>query len=220
MTSQADLDQDPAAVFACAFSLWEECRKHAVNDRSLDLSAAYSGWDQLMREVMRIGHKFEQWAGEHVKFNDLGEVWPYLLGDRFGSACLRVMSATELASFDERECLQVALQLRLPLEPGENLRVPIDVAASNPVNGAGFKAFRIQTVRPSKKEGCVIPFTLHDDPFDEEYGPPFFGVYGITTDDELEHIADRDSYFTAVELAVKLAPGIHFPQNPVIRRNC
>ena len=129
MTSQTDCNPDPAAVFACAFSLWEECRRHAMRDRSLDLSAAYSGWDQLMREVMRIGQKFEQWACDHVKFDDLGEVWPYMLGDRFGSACLEVLSPTELASFEDHECLRVALRLRLPLEPGENLRVPVDVTA-------------------------------------------------------------------------------------------
>src|SRR5688500_13885982 len=164
MTFQTDCNPDPAAVFACAFSLWEECRRHALRDRSLDLSAAYSGWDQLMREVIRIGHKFEQWACDHVKFDDLGEVWPYMSRDRFGSACLEVLSPTELASFEDHECLRVALRLRLPLEPGENLRVPVDVTAANPVNHAGFKAFRIQTVHSSNEDHSMAPFTMDDDP--------------------------------------------------------
>lgn len=49
MDARSDDAADPAAVFAAANSLWEECRKVAFNDRSLDLSEAYNGWDQLMR---------------------------------------------------------------------------------------------------------------------------------------------------------------------------
>ena len=59
MNSNSEVAADPAAVFACANSLWEECRKAALQDETLDLSSAYSGWDQLMREVMRIGDLFE-----------------------------------------------------------------------------------------------------------------------------------------------------------------
>jgi hypothetical protein len=117
-----------------------------------------------MRQVMRIGHEFEQWAREHVEFDHLEEVWPYMLGDRFGSACLGVLPPTELGSFAEHDCIPVAFRLGLPLRNGSNVSPPIDVTAGNPVRSAGFKAFRIQTVRASNEDQSVVPFTPEDDP--------------------------------------------------------
>jgi hypothetical protein len=132
MKSKHKVAADPAAVFACANSLWDECRKAAFKDESLDLSSAYCGWDQLMREVMRIGELFEAWAIEFVDFEASGEVWPYLLGKRFGSACLGVLVPTELAAFNEQDCLRVALRLKVPLSSGAKLPVPVDLTAQNP----------------------------------------------------------------------------------------
>ena len=67
-----------------------------------------------MREVMRIAELFEQWACEHVAFEELTDVWPYLLQDRFGEECLSVLVVESLAEFDERDCRRVAMRLRLP----------------------------------------------------------------------------------------------------------
>ena len=206
MNSNSEAAADPAAVFACANSLWDECRKATLNDQSLDLSSAYHGWDQLMREVMRIGDLFERWSCEHVDFEASGEVWPYMLGDRFGAACLEVLHPTELAAFDEQDCLRVAIRLKVPLA-SSNLPVPVDLTARNPVADAGFESFRIQTVRTMFPDESVVPFTVSDDPYDPDYSEPYFGIYGIAGG-ELEHICDRESLVEALELVKKLAPGI------------
>lgn len=217
MNSTDEFAADPAAIFACANSLWEACRRATLNDPSLDLSAAYHGWDQLMREVMRIGETFEKWCCNAVDYTNFSEVWPYMMGDRFGSACLEVLSATELASFGERDCLRVSLRLGLPVKQKENLPVPVDVIARNPVHGAAFMAFRVQTVRFANDRGDLVPFTLSDDPFDEGFSAPFLGVYGIEMSKEMEHIADRPTYASAVDLVRKLAPGIQLPKNPTVK---
>lgn len=114
-TETSKCDADPAAVFACAVSLWEACDKAAGDDPELNLSDAYSGMDQLMREVMRIGEMFENWACDHVVFELLSDVWPYFLKDRFGDACLDLLEPDSLAGFDEDYCLRIAYQLRLPM---------------------------------------------------------------------------------------------------------
>ena len=75
---------DPAAVFAAATSLWRECQKQAATEPGVNLSDCYGGMDSLMREVMRIATLFETWSCSHVRFEELNDVWPYLLEDRFG----------------------------------------------------------------------------------------------------------------------------------------
>ena len=62
---------DPAAVFASAHSLWQACHEAAENDPSLNLSDVFNGMDEMMREVMRIGDLFENWACMHVVFEQL-----------------------------------------------------------------------------------------------------------------------------------------------------
>ncbi len=170
---------DPAAVFACALSLREACLKSAEADPQLNLSDCYNGMDEFMREMMRVGNLFEAWACEHVVFEKVGEVWPYLMEDKFGDACLESILPSALAEFDDSDCLRVALRLRLPVQAGDNLRVPVDVCAPNPIAGSEFREFRIQTVRNDLEEGDVAPFTTDDDPFDEEFGPPYFALYGV-----------------------------------------
>lgn len=59
--------------------------------------------------------------------------------------------------------------------------------------------------------------TTSDNPFDDKYGPPFFGFYGVCNGGLLEHIADFKTYSDAVDLARKLAPGIQFPDMPFSR---
>ena len=209
-------DGDPAAVFASARSLWEACHEAAARDSLLNLSECYNGIDQLMRQVMRIGQEFEEWACLHVAFDELGEVWPYFLEDRFGAACLEALLPSALTEFDETDCLRVALRLRLPVKLDEALPIPVDVHAENPVSGSGFRKFRIQTVRTSSGDDEVVPFTESDDPFDENFGSPYFGIYGIDATGEMEHISDRSTYMRAIELLSRLAPGIQFPSEPAL----
>jgi hypothetical protein len=198
---------DPAAVFAAAFSLWESINDEAAHDPKLNLSECYNGMDQLMREVMRIGNLFEAWSCAHVEFDELNDVWPYLLQDRFGAACLKVLLPTALASFDDSDSLRVALQLRLPVRPEAGLPVPVDVWIKNPINESPFRQFRIQTVRNHVEDNEVVPYTADDEPFDPDYGEPYFGLYGVEAGGRMEHIADRTTYADAVNLAEKLAPG-------------
>ena len=113
---QSSESLDPAAIFAIATSLWDECHKHAAADHSINLSDAYSGIDCLMREVMRIATLFESWACQHVDFNQLDDVWPYLMEDHFGKECLSILLADALSDFDEHDCRRVAARLRLTFE--------------------------------------------------------------------------------------------------------
>lgn len=206
---------DPAAVFACALSLREACLKRAETHRELNLSDSYNGMDEFMREMMRVGSLFEDWACAHVVFEELGEVWPYLMGDKFGDACLEVWQPSAFAQFDAEDCLQVALQLRLPVRWDEKLRLPVDVRAPNPVSGSPFAEFRVQTVRDDLDTGCAARFTAADEPFDEDYGLLYFALYGVGEDGLLEHIADRKTYAEALRLAQKLAPGLALPVEPI-----
>lgn len=211
---------DHAAVFGAAVSLWLAAKKRAATEPGINLSESYNGGDEFMRQVMRVATEFELWSCGHVIFEALDDVWPYLLEDEFGEACLSVMGgAGILMRFDERDCLRVAAKLRLPLKTDAGLPVAVDVTAVNPVVGAAFRKFRIQTVRDSRDDDFIEAFTIDDDPFDEEWGAPYFGFYGIEDDDGLlEHIADRATYSDVIELAGKLAPGIAFPLHPVSLR--
>ena len=107
---------DQAAIFAVAVSLWHECHKHAATDSSINLSDAYSGIDGLMREIMRIATLFELWSCDHVDFDQLTDVWPYLLQDRFGEECLSILLPENLTDFNEHDCRRVAARLRLTFQ--------------------------------------------------------------------------------------------------------
>ena len=208
---------DPAAVFGAAVSLWREVKKRATIDRTLNLSECYNGLDELMRQVMRIATEFEVWACRCVSFEEMDDVWPYLLEDRFGAACLSHSLPQALAEFGKTDYLRVAWKLHLPIRIEAGLPVPVDVLARNPASGAAFCEFRIQTVRDSNDDDLSVPFTADDEPYDEDLGEPHFSLYGVGADGLLEHIADRSSYVETVQLAAKLAPGIKFPMNPISR---
>jgi|CZKV01.1.fsa_nt_gi hypothetical protein len=210
----ATIVPDPAAVFASALSLWQICQKHAASDAKLNLSECYNGMDQFMRELMRVANQFETWACMHVDFNETSDVWPYLLEDKFGEACLAVLSPDSLAQFDDSDCLRVAMQLRLPIKLDDRLPIPIDVRSPNPTPASAFREFRILTMRNLIEDGDAVPFTADDEPFDDEFGHPYFGLYGVDKDGLLEHVADRKTYSEAARLAEKLAPGVEFPDSP------
>lgn len=168
-----------------------------------------------MREVMRIGEMFEKWACQYVVFEELSDVWSYFLADKFGEAYLALLLPDSLAGFDEDDCMRIAFYLRLPLRADGSLCLPVDVRSANPIDGSEFKAFRIQTVRDILADSGVVPFTENGDPFDEEFGAPYFGIYGVGDDGLMEHIADRGTYLEALSLTRKLAPGIELPEEPV-----
>ena len=213
------VNPDSAAVFAVALSLWEICEKQA-RETGFNISECYKGVDQFMREVMRIANEFENWACHHVNFNQFNEVWPYYLGDNFGKTCLSVLSLSCLMEFGEADCLRIAIDLKLPVIADGKLPVPIDVTAINPVAGASFSKFRIQTVRNSIDNNEPWPYIAGDDPFDEEFGNLYFSLYGVDKAGLLEHIADRSNYAEALSLAQKLAPGIAFPASPTSTTRC
>jgi hypothetical protein len=210
-----DASPDPAAVFASAKSLYDACMKRAEGEPGLDLSEAYHGMDGFMREVMRVGEEFEKWACRHVVFDELDEVWPYLLEGRFGSACLEIMEAGSLAGFDADDCLRIGFKLRLPMRVDGSMPLPLCVEVPNPVAGAEFQRLRIQTVRPVwDEEGEFAVFTEDDDPCDENYAAPVCGIYGVT-EGVLEHLAERKTYAEARALSARLLPGIGFPEEVI-----
>lgn len=210
-----DASPDPAAVFACAKSLHDACLEREEEDQGLDLSEAYQGMDVLMREVMRVGDEFENWACRHVAFHELAEVWPYLLEEQFGRACLEIMGADSFADFDADDCLRIAFKLRLPMRVDGSLPLPVCVEAQNPLADAEFQRLRIQTIRCEWDDDReVAAFTEEDDPFDENYSAPAFGIYGVK-EDGLEFIAERKTYAEARALSARLLPGIAFPEEGI-----
>jgi len=116
-TPTAALLVDPAGILAAAVSLWTEVQKREKRE-GLNLSEAYNGVDQCMREVMRIATLFETWSCERVAFEALEEPWPYLLEERFGQACLAVVGPLGLMLVDLRACERIAQQLGLTIRAG------------------------------------------------------------------------------------------------------
>jgi hypothetical protein len=214
-TGSANLSADPAAIFASALSLWKACQERAAGNAKLDLGECYNGMDQFMRELMRVANQFETWACRHVDFNETTDVWPYLLQDRFGEACLAALATESLAQFNEADCLRIALRLHLPIKLDDAaLPIPVDVRSPNPSPSSSFREFRILTMRDSIEDGIAVAFTPNDEPFDEEFGCPYFVLYGSDKDGLLEHIAERKTYVEAARLAENLAPGMKFPDSP------
>ncbi len=212
--NQQTEETDPAAVFACALSLWRECMRCSRSGQLVNLSECYKGGDEFMRVIMRAGTRFEVWACAHVAFEILNETWPYLLEEKFGEACVALKDVTSLDEFGDNDCLEVALRLGLPVKGTGSLPIPIDVSAANPIPDSDFRKFRIQTMRECN-DSCIMPFTSADDPFDERFGQPFFGLYGVFDDGFLDHINDYETYAAAVSMVRKLAPGIKFPDTPI-----
>ncbi len=201
-------DSDPAAVFAAALSLWQECQKHAETGKILNLSESYNGHDEFMREIMRVATLFETWACQHIDFGELTQVWPYFLEAEFGKKCLSAMLPTGLADFDESDCLRVAMRMRLPVIHDGKLPLPVDLIVPNPAADSSFKQFRIQSVRNDIEGENTSPYTWDDEPYDANFDAPYFSLYGVGEDGLLENIADRRTCAEALNLARKIAPGV------------
>jgi hypothetical protein len=160
--------------------------------------------DECMRVMMRVATRFENWADMHIAFDELDDVWPYMMVNYFGAACLFLMPPDRLDEFDDNDCLRVALHMRLPVRFETNPPLPGEDIATNPIAGSEFSKFRIVTMRESRDGSRPEPLTVGDDPFDD----------GIGLDGRQEHIADRNTYAEVVNLARKLAPGIEFSDTP------
>ncbi len=207
---------DPAAVFACAISLRDACDQ-AAKLNNLNLSDIFNGVDQFYREAMRIAALFEEWACEHVVFEEMCDVWPYLLEDKFGASCLQRMSVEDISGFDAEDCPDVAMKLLLPLHYQDAPRLPLDVKATNPIPASSFTHWRIQTIRSLSGDDSFEPMLYGDDPFDPEYEPSILALYGVNAEGLVEHIKDFDRYADAVAFARKLAPGVEFPEKPLVK---
>lgn len=206
--TKTEYDSDLASVFGATLSLWEATHERAQSEQFETLSACYSGMDGLMREVLRVGTMFETWSCRHVDFEALGEVWPYFMHDRFGEACLNVRCYTALESFDEADCLHVALQLRLPLRPDPDWLPAVDLIADNPVLNTHYRQFRVRSMRLSRVTDEVTLFDFENDPFDGDHARPFYSLFGIDQKGTSEHIADRNAPEEIIDLANKLVPDI------------
>jgi hypothetical protein len=199
---------DPAAVFACAKSLHDACLRRAGSDPGWDAERMQEGRDDFLREWMRVAALFVEWADDHGVSDKLQGGWIQLLEQRFGEACLAATPGDVLGRFDAADCLRVALELRLPMAMDAGLAVPFFLEVPHPLAGAGFEALRIQTVRLHRDgEIGMVPFMGGDDPYDPDFGPPVFGIYGVK-DGFVEHLADRGSYEEARSLLLALLPGI------------
>lgn len=205
---------DPAAVFACAVSLQSACLDLQAKDPTFNISESYNGTDQFMREIMRVGELFEAWSVAHVIFDELDEVWPYLLEEKFADACLHTRQPGSLSSFDDTDCFCTAIQLKLPLHGRNGLPIPCDLRRQNPLTTSRYRSYQILSVQEHLTENHIHPFSSVDDLADERYGKIFYGFYGIDEHGEAAHIADRNTYAEARTLAHALFPNIGFPESP------
>ena len=105
---------DPAAILGAAMSLHTACHKMLSVDED-SLSDAYSGFDEFMRQCMRVANLFEAWACDHVNFDETDEVWPYMLEDNFGTTVMELLAPTELTQFTEAHCVKIAAIMKLNL---------------------------------------------------------------------------------------------------------
>lgn len=104
---------DPAAVMGMVISL--DARASA-SDFKGNVSEAYKGADNFMRSCMAAAEFFEAWADEHVDFECLDEVWPYLLQEKFGEAAHSELGLLALESIDAPACERIARKLGLDLK--------------------------------------------------------------------------------------------------------
>ncbi|MGC4013128.1 MAG: hypothetical protein QM755_01225 [Luteolibacter sp.] len=217
--SQRSILPDPAAVFGAASSLWDACQAEEERNPQINLSDAYNGRDELMREVMRIGLLFEEWACIHVAFDEAEQVWPYHLKDSFGAACLKRYGPESMAQFFGNDCLLVAMELKLPVFVSDGLSIPVDVRVANPSPHSEFRAYRIQSMRREVDEDReVTAFRSGDDPEDEGYEDPFFSLHGVGENGLAEWIADRPTCAEAIRLLKNLVPDIKLPPEPWVVR--
>ncbi len=157
-----DVEQpDPAAVFGCAVSLWQQCMKAAKGKNRVNLSECYNGGDEFMRVVMRIATRFEAWACDHISFDDLDDVWPYLMEEKFGVACVEAMGVENLAAFGDDDCLRVAMLMKLPVKPSDAFCIYTNTVFQGPIpawrdeNGLPVVYATVKEAQREIAEDCI-----------------------------------------------------------------
>jgi hypothetical protein len=208
---------DSAAVFAMATSLKKACEDKEKCDPSLNLGAAYNGWDQFTRELMRVALIFEEWACTYVAFPHIDDVWSYYLELIFGISCLKVINADCLASFGRDDCLRLAYVMEIPVWGDTELPVPVDIVIENTDSGSLLKALRIQTVRRILPTEKLVPYSEGDDLFDSRFGDRLFGIYSIDTNGITVQIDYRNSYQDVRTFVSRLVPGASLPERVIGR---
>ena len=105
---------DGAAILGASVSLYKAGNDYAKLN-GINLSGCYSGGDEWMRQVYRCAVPFETWACAHVDFSKIpgGDVWPYLLEDKFGDIAVKLFGVMDLDEWDERHCVMIAVDLKL-----------------------------------------------------------------------------------------------------------
>lgn len=218
--------KDPAAVMAIAMSLRKSLEAYSLPE-NVTMSDLFQGIDNLFRACMHVATVFEVWACDHVFFDEVVDVWPYLLEDKFGDAFLQPYRLgreefntlpTDLTSFIPADCLNMAMKLGLPLLYSDEARMPLLAEILNPVPRSIYKYWRIQTVRhrSENEEAGWEPLVYGDNPHDPDWDYPELGFYGVFEDGTLEHLSDHPTYAAAVERAKRLAPTADFPEQPII----
>ena len=111
---------DPAAILGAACSLKRVWIDDVDLETRLHLSKRLPGLDSVMREIMGIANRFEEWACRNVDFEEFDEVWPYFLEAEFGEACLKVIDLDRPLQFGTPECAAIARELRLAVRNWQN----------------------------------------------------------------------------------------------------
>lgn len=109
---------DPAAVYGIAASLDKFTQAHGLTGFKANISDAYNGGDQFMREIMKLGERFETWASARVDFDQLADVWPYMLQAKFADAleAARPGAILILDTLTPEDFAAVAAELKLTLK--------------------------------------------------------------------------------------------------------
>ena len=110
--SENHVEPDPAAAFGAAMSVYEAFKECGKDEDTL--SDVYGGFDEFMRQCIRVGTLFEEWACRNIKFEALEDVWPYTLHDNFGTALAEILTYDDLESFDETHCETLAASFKFP----------------------------------------------------------------------------------------------------------
>lgn len=107
---------DLAAEFGAATSV-RRMGEALAHTHGNDLSEAYQGGDEFMRQCMRVGRDFESWCCVYVDWETgIDECWPYFLEDRFGAVAISVAgSECHLDRLGPTHWVKIARRLKLPL---------------------------------------------------------------------------------------------------------
>lgn len=113
---------DPAAIMDIVTVLNDASRNTLAET---NLSDAYRGFDQFMRQAMRCATEFETWATAHVEFEENDGVWAYEVGGHFMRGAKVVLGAEHaddvlmnLAKLDAAAWPKIAEAAGLPIVAG------------------------------------------------------------------------------------------------------